>query len=68
MYQTSKGSSGRPSRLSMSAATRGASGDESTSTSIARTRSSGICRFSSKRRAISVGAVGEYGSAWRAAW
>ena len=52
----------------MSAATRGASGEETTSTSIALTRASGIWRFSSKRRAISVGAVGEYGSSMRAAW
>ena len=63
LYQTSNGSSGRPSRLSMSAATFGTSGEERTSSSIARTRASGIWRFSSKRRAISVGAVGEYGSA-----
>ena len=52
----------------MIAATFGTSGEVRTSTSIARTRSSGIWRFSSKRRAISVGAVGEYGSASRAAW
>ncbi len=59
LYQTSKGSSGRPRRFAMRAATFGASGEESTSSSIAFTRASGIWRFSSKRRAMSVGAIGE---------
>ena len=66
-YHTSNGSSGRPSRFSISAATLGTSGELTISTSIWRTRASGISRFSSKRRAISVGAVGEYGSIFRAA-
>jgi hypothetical protein len=52
----------------MSFATRGTSGEDSTSTSIASTRASGSSRSSSKLRAIRVGAVGEYGSAKRSAW
>ena len=58
-YQTSNGSRGRPSRFSIDFATRGTSGDVRTSSNILRTRASGSSRFSSKRRAIKVGAVGE---------
>ena len=62
LYQMSNGSSGRPRRFSIKAATRGTSGEASTASSIPLTRASGISRFSLKRRSISVGAVGEYGS------
>jgi hypothetical protein len=43
----------------MSFATFGTRGDDTTCTSISFTRASGISRFSSNRRAMSVGAVGE---------
>ena len=62
LYQMSNGSSLRPRRFSMSAATRGTHGEPSTASSIALTRASGISRFSLKRRSMRVGAVGEYGS------
>src|SRR2546429_394965 len=63
LYQISNGSSGRPSRDSISFAICGTSGEVSSWSNIAFTRASGISRSSSKRRAIKVGAVGEYGSA-----
>src|SRR5258708_33858294 len=62
----SHGSSLRPRRDSISDATGGTSGDDITASSMARTRASGICRSSSKRRAMSVGAGGEYLSIRRA--
>ncbi len=62
LYQMSNGSSGRPSRRSISAATFGASGDVSTRSNMSRTRGSGNSRFSSNMRAMCVGAEGENGS------
>ena len=61
----SNGSSGRPSRFSISRPTAANCGEVSTCSNIALTRSSLICRSSSNFRAISVGAVGEYGSTFR---
>jgi hypothetical protein len=49
----------RPSRFSINFATRGTSGEERICSSMARTRASGISRFSLKRRSMRVGAVGE---------
>ncbi len=46
----------------MSTATFGTSGDVRTCSNISFTRASGISRSSSKRLAMCVGAVGEYGS------
>ena len=66
-YQTSNGSSGRPRRSFTSAPTSAKTGEERTASSIALTRASGICRSSSKRRAMRDGAAGEYGSTRRAA-
>ena len=66
-YQMSNGSSLRPSRFAISAATRGTSGDDITCVSSERTRSSGISSSSWKWRSISVRAIGESASALREA-
>ncbi len=63
LYQRSCGSSGRPRRSSISAATWRRAASSSTVVSSSFTRCSGISRCSSKLRRIAVGAVGEYGSA-----
>ena len=62
-YQTSNGSSGRPSLASMTFAVFAISGAPSTSSSMATSAFSGISRSISMPRAMWVGAVGEYGSA-----
>ncbi len=67
LYQMSKGSSGRPSRASISFATRGTSGEPRICSSMASTRASGSSRSKLNRRAIRLGAAGVYGSASRAA-
>jgi len=67
LYQTSCGSSGRPSRFWMSFATRGTSGELTIASRSFCTRASGISRSNWKRRSISVGAIGESASVRRAA-
>ena len=63
----SNGSSARPRRFWIRAASFGTSGDSRTCVSSARTRCSGISSSSWKCRSISVGAIGESGSISRAA-
>ena len=61
-------SSFRPSRCAIELCdARNARREVSTSSSIFFTRASGICRFSSNRRAISVGAEGDHASTCRCA-
>ena len=67
LYQTSCGSSGRPSRLRISAATRGTRGERTMVVRRSWTLASGISRSNWKRRSISVGAIGESASVRRAA-